>query len=270
MKKKRSLCLDDSDDIIRPPAYPVAGYKLLEQLRGATKLDGRISPPTLPRLARYLGIPISTCHQRFSVGRLSGIQSMLCVMERMEEFQWVTILEKYLRDFPTLRHSRLAHDREGVARLYALLDAREGLTFIRGGSDADRTFLMTALGHTLATRSTGCRRMVGMDRHEPRTFVPVENVLYFRNGIPESRFRKLVLSEWEAIRQKKMAFVFLNRVVSAAPAVATDLPLMAEENHIIIAEADSVHPLNRLKWRRVIKLLETRPSGELRWELLAR
>ena len=273
MKKKRSLCLDDSDEIIRSPAYPLPGYKLLRELRSGLKLDGKKDQPTLPRLAQYLGVATSTSHHWFSVGAISEIQAMLCVMERLGEFHWITIFEKFLRELPTLSHSRFAHDKEGVAKLQELLKERSGVTLICGGTDSDRTFVLTALGHTFSMSDPLRRRVTGLDRHEPRDFVPLENVVYFRNTISSPRLLELVVKHWTQLKHTTNALMVCNRILSRVPELADAIMAYAATNHVLVSDDESADYkrglVDGIKVDRVVEIFSsTKATAEISFRVV--
>ena len=269
MKRKKSLYLGDSGDTIHPPAYPHLGYRLLSGLRDALGSGGR--KPTLEALAAKLGVGLSTCHNWFCVGRLEPIQALLCLMERVPEEQWLPTVRGFLRDFPNLKHPRLAHDPGGLVQLEQLLKQPTGLTMIRGDSDATRTFMITALGHSFAlTNPQG--KVVGLDVHEPVEFVPLEGVLYFKNTTPSARRHELLLQEWARIRASHEALIVCNRVLSVAPELAMEIAKVAATSHVLLADRDqtgqpSVGP-DKIPSHRAIEIVAASGNSTgITWQL---
>lgn len=268
MKKIKSLFLGEQGDLIRAPAYPVAGYKLLAELREAHRAGGRLPP--LQHLAAWLGIGVSTGHNWLCVGSLSQLQALLCLLERTPEAKWLPLLRGFLRDWPSLEHRRLNHDPVRVKQLAQLLAKPTGLTLIRGGSEEQRTFLLTALGHSVASPDSS-RQVVGLDRHEPRSFVPLTKVLYFRSTTPRSRQRSLILKHWSAIHAAHHDVIVLNGVLSAVPELKAELQEVSAKCHVLVADDSSgLSGLEQLSGARLIQIAAATGAGtRIVWQIRA-
>jgi hypothetical protein len=77
-----------------------------------------------------------------------------------------------------VEHKRLGHDPVQVSSMKALLRQPAGLTFITGSNAGVRTFVTSALGHGSLMLGPGHRAVLGIHRHIPDWFVPVDRVVY--------------------------------------------------------------------------------------------
>lgn len=236
MKKNQSLSLDISSDLIIPPAFPTPGYVVFHKLR--TLLAARAQKPsvTLHRLMRMLGLPLGTCYGWFSTDDLPHVQALLCLMERMPEEDWRNALRPFLRDFPNLQHRRLTHNPETVRTLENLLSARLGLTLIRGGTYEDRTFVLTALGHSFSQLDKLHRLPAGMDVHTPKTFVPIESVTYFKESLPPQRLHDLLYKTWHRIQRSDAPLFLFNGVLSLGGVLSSEISRLARRRHIVVTD----------------------------------
>jgi len=261
MKNTKSLCLDESSEVIRPPAFPVRGCKIFAKLRARMASDYDKGSLKLDRLSTMIGIPVSTSHDWFCVSKLSQVSALLCMIERLPEDAWCQVIRSGLRDFPSLRHSRLAWDYDNVARLEALTQAKNGITVIRGGSDAERTFVITALGHSFQLLDPLQRMIMGIDVHEPRNFVPLESVLYIRELVAHARLQEIVLDQWPTIRNAKAPCLVFNGIASAVPNLIPSILELAERRHVILADSVPVKAsciaADTLALARVVEILPT-------------
>ena len=236
MKKNQSLSLDVSSQMIIPPAFPTPGYVVFDVLR--TLLAAREKKPsvTYHRLMKMLGLPLGTCHGWFSTDILPHVQALLCLMERLPEEDWLNGLRPFLRDFPNLQHARLTHNPATVLMLENLLSERDGLTSIRGGTYEDRTFVLTALGHSFSQLDRLHRLPAGMDVHTPKTFVPIESVTYFKESLPSQRLNALLRETWRKVQRSKAPLLLFNAVLSNGGVSCSEISRLARRHHVIVTE----------------------------------
>ncbi|MGO8699941.1 MAG: hypothetical protein ACLQVY_19775 [Limisphaerales bacterium] len=134
--------------LILPPAYPHPSTKMLWSLRNTLCQEcGR--QLTFDQLGQIMGVTRTTadywCHDHES--RL--IRSLFCLLERLSPGRRSQFLDAHCREYPRLEHPRLAHVPGTNRKLRGLLQKNSGITFICGGTDDSRTFVMTAMGHAL-------------------------------------------------------------------------------------------------------------------------
>jgi hypothetical protein len=257
MKKNRSLSLDSSSDRIIPPAYPTPGYVVFEKFR--TLLAAREQKPsvTFHRLMKMVGLPLGTCYGWFATDDLPPVQALLCLMERMPEEDWRNALRPFLRDFPSLQHPRLKHNPETVRMLEKLLSVRVGLTLIRGGTHEDRTFVLTALGHSFSRLDRLHRLPAGMDVHSPKTFVPIESVTYFKETVPSSRLNHLLQETWRKIQRSHAPLLLFNGVLSTGGLFSSQISRLARQRHIVVTDPTMTkYNLARRRMRMAVRSLE--------------
>ena len=84
---------------------------------------------------------------------------------------------------------------------------RQGITFMLGASDDARTYVLTAVGNSLAAELA----IAGFDLHPPHNFVPVPGVQY-PNQVPTSREIKTVMTKFTAQSCVRADLIVLNGV----------------------------------------------------------
>jgi hypothetical protein len=117
-----------------------------------------------------------------------------------------------------------------------LLTQNTGLTLLVGGSDEQRTFLITALGHTFCRLDRRHRKVAGIDLHDPTWFVPIETMSYLKGPANPAQAGGLVRRVWPEIVSSKKPIVLLNGIWSALPELHNDILSLATRRHIIVAD----------------------------------
>jgi hypothetical protein len=237
MKKQKKLPETRSSEIVETPAFPIPGNKLFERI-GAAVAAARGYPFTNIEFARIIGRSESTTSNWFGVSPQPHLVSFFCLLEQLPPHDRHRVLDEICRDLPLADHPRLRHDPVAVASLKSILAEKTGITIIAGGTDAHRTFLLTALGHTFCRLDHFHRTAVGIDLHEPSWFVPIETVTYFKSSHPQSRTLEAIRSLWPTIRSSQQPLVLLNSIWSAAPETRKDIIAMADRLHVIVADQD--------------------------------
>jgi transcriptional regulator with XRE-family HTH domain len=129
---------------------------------------------------------------------LHQVEALLRILERLPEPTRHELLNRFLRCYPAMEADRLGHDPTSVSRLRKLLEERNGLTLITGGSDGSRTFLVTALGHAFQQLLSREGMIAGIDIHLPDWFVLVLGVSYLGFPCGSRRVREEALRLWPA------------------------------------------------------------------------
>lgn len=256
MKSKRNLCLNNSNEVIIPPAYPLPGYKLFAKFRDALAARAGKDTLFLEDVGSILGVANSTSHDWFCVSELHQVQALLCLMERTPD-AWCNIIRPFLRDFPNLHHRRLAKNPKSLRRLKELLSANDGLSVIEGGTEADRSFVLTALGHAFLQLDRLRRRPAGMDMHTPRRFVPIDTLIYFRDSLLRQRLRTLILEQWRQVRRSDAPLFFLNGVLTVVPGLLPEVLALAKKRHVVIEDSPAmVHKMLAGQKQPVVRRVE--------------
>lgn len=257
MKKNRTLSLNETQEVIIPPAYPTPGYFVFQKFKSLLAADQKRPSIPLHRLMKMTGLPLGTCHGWFSTDELQQVQALLCLMERLPEEEWSKALRPFLRDFPTIEHPRLAHDRETVQMLERLLSVRLGLTLIRGGTYEDRTFVLTALGHSFSAVDGLHRLPAGLDVHTPKSFVPIETITYFKESLSRQRLSDLVHEKWRQLRQSDAPFLLFNGILSIDSELSSEISSLACSRHIVVTDpVMSKHDLTSKRTQMAVRSLE--------------
>lgn len=133
--------------LIKPPAYPFTAQNLYADLHARLEAESgeKIS---FERLGQIIGRSKSTAHHWFGVSSQQLVIAWLCLLERLSGRARLDFLEAHCRIFPTLEHRRFVHAPSKTGKMLELVRQKTGLTFVSGGSDAGRTFVVTAMGHS--------------------------------------------------------------------------------------------------------------------------
>lgn len=120
------------------------------------------------RFGELIGAPKSTIND-WSHGKLvDPIKRFLCGLERLTEMERSKLLHRICRRCPRLHDRAIAQDPGAVRAITALLNQPSGLTFV-AGPEAARTYLVTAMGNSVAWRARAC----GLDMNRLDDLVPV-------------------------------------------------------------------------------------------------
>lgn len=185
---------------------------------------------TNQELSAYLNLPDSALSD-WVVGKteLYQIEALLKFCERLEHSSCVELFRQHLRVYPTLRSPELAHDPAIAGRLRALLSQSAGFCLITGGTSSQRTFLLTALGHSYLEEGLESRSLVGWDIHEPSWFVPLPGVLY----LPDERCEPLKFR----VESIQRALILSNGLWECFGHHRAHLMRCASTHHVIVAAA---------------------------------
>jgi hypothetical protein len=186
-------------EMLNAPAFPLTRPQLFQRLR-TTLAEVFGFEPRFDRLAQVLGEKTNKVHYWFKVHPNTQVIAFLSLLERLPDRKRLDLLNLCCRELPSLDSSRLAHDPLAISNLENLLRRTTGVTLIRGGSEFQRTFLIAAMGHSFP-RIGGPRATVdGLDLHEPKKWVPLERLVYFREPLHPARAKELITQMWPKIR----------------------------------------------------------------------
>lgn len=200
---------------------------------------------------------------------LHQVEALLRILERLPEPTRHELLNRFLRCYPAMEADRLGHDPASVSRLRKLLEERNGLTLITGGSDGSRTFLVTALGHAFQQLLSREGMIAGIDIHLPDWFVPVLGVSYLGFPCGSRRVREEALRLWP--RPNHGAVLVFNGVWSLLPERQKQILGWCENHHVLVADDIPLDPAQvRTTFGKVTapaRIVELCESGEQRIDL---
>ena len=170
-------------------------------------------------------------------GAAHQLEVLLASLERLTAEERHRLIDRACRDYPTLRHPKLAHDSVACSHLATLLRQPFGLTFVQGGPEHMRTFVLNALGNSAGSLALKNVAVAGVETHKPEQFVPVIGVTYldnlFRVGEIERQFKQL----WPRVRAAKARLVLLNDIWRRVPELQSEILDLARASHVVVADA---------------------------------
>lgn len=217
-----------------PPAYPHSAQEIFRRLRLALA-DNCGGQPSYARLGQMMAQPESKAHFWFNVFSHPHVIGFLCLLERLPLRKRVEFVDWLCRELPELDNPRLAHDPVAVSCLKRLLTLTDALIMVRGGSDFQRGFVATAIGHSYLKLDKS-HVVTGIDLAEPRTLVPIESIAYFEHLQPTDVLRHGVDSCWPRITRTKTGLVILNRIWSINPDLHLSILKLACSRPVILAD----------------------------------
>lgn len=241
MKRRTRSSEQTSKDIIKSPAFPLAGYKLFERLGVAVAASRGYSLSNV-ELARLMGQAASTAHYWFNVSPGPHVVSCFCLLEQLSRDERHRLVDALCRELPSLDNPRLAHDPVAVGAMKKLLAQPAGITLVAGNTAHVRTFVLNALGHTYCKVDRRHCTPIGLDVHEPDWFVPIETVAYLKNLLRPIQQQELVRAVWLQIRNSKTPLVLLNGVWSLVPELRKEIVVLASQRHVIVADQPLPNP----------------------------
>jgi DNA-binding Xre family transcriptional regulator len=201
-----------------------------------TKSGRRIG---IQELSEWLNLSDSTVSDWMNgKTELNQIESLLRLCERLSNSN--DLLGQHLRRFPTIDSPELVHDPAASELLRELFTKKSGVTFIVGGNETQRTFLITAIGHSYLSEHPG-ESVAGWDVHTPSWFVPLVGVYYSCESNWESRLSRvagipncLIISNglWQnkpSHREYIMKCAAKHHIIATDYTEAPDVSLSAEE-----------------------------------------
>lgn len=223
-------------DVLRAPAYPLSGREVFQRVRVALAESFGFQPG-FPRLARLIGEKTNLTHYWFKVLPHPHVIAFLSFLEHLPEPKRRALLNQCCRELPRTDHVRLAHDPIAVSNLEGVLKKQAGITWIQGGTDFYRTFVLTALGHSFPQICGEHATVTGIDVHQPRKWVPVEGMSYLNEPLPVEKVRSTILKIWPSIRSGTAQLVLLNGVWAVAPQIHHEIVDLAASHHVVLTDA---------------------------------
>lgn len=262
---------------------PAAGDELIPQTDRVVRMLRCLQPwlqsqrarvATFAELEMWTGTPENTIRGWFASQGNPTAGFLLSLLERTPEKARLEIVHEFCRVFPALDHPRLAGDRTIVSRLVTLLGQPRGFTYIQGGNEEARTFVITALAHSFWSLTKAPRRVMGLDAHSPDWFVPVPGVVYLNNLLRRDELVRAVEAAWPSLRDGEGPLLAFNELWSALPDLQGKISELAERCHVLVADGSSIdvrQPSRRLPARtNVITISAAVPqSGAIGIEIRA-
>ncbi len=183
--------------------------------------------------------------------QLHQIEALLQLLERLPDSVRCGVLARFWRVRPIIESPRLAHELAAVSQLRMLWRERRGLTFISGGSDATRTFLFTALGHSLAQMAATKTALSGIDRHLADWFVPVGRLMYVLPSLDKNTLLDQIEKAWQPANQGSCRM--FNGVWLLVPQRQEELLNAAVSHHVVVADGvvpSATQLRAQLRWKK--------------------
>jgi len=240
-RMKKPPCLPglnaNGGGLLQPPAYPKTGREIFQKLKQSLDRVECESPGELmqKQFGRLMGMPRSTTHDWYHGELAMQIRYFLCALERLPEAARMKYLRDCCRECPRLDHPRLAHDPRAIKSIEKLAVRPVGLTFVRGKTDEARTFLMTAIGNSAGRLMPG-QGVVGLDVHQPHSFVPVHGVLYFRASPKAAQLTQVLRERWKGIEDSTAALCLFNGLWHLVPEWQSEFIKLARTRHVVVVD----------------------------------
>ncbi len=235
MNERKRRYPQSTSELVRPPAFPIPGNNIFERL-GTAVSASRGYPLENIQFARLIGRSESTTSHWFGVSSQPHLVSCFCLLEQLPPQDRHRVVDGLCRELPLFEHQRLRHSPAVVATIKNLLMQNAGLTVLVGGTDEQRTFLITALGHSFCRLDPRHRNVAGIDLHDPNWFVPIETMLYLKGAAGPNQVSGLVRRIWPEIIGTKEPVILLNGIWAAMPELRNDILALAARRHVILAD----------------------------------
>jgi hypothetical protein len=231
-------------------------------LRGLkTAIEKNSGPQNLESFGALAGVPKSTVDRWINGIAVPTAEALICLFERLSSREREELLLQICREYPTISHSRLTHDRVAVSHLRTLLQRDNGLVLVHGASEEAVTFLATALGHSAQMHSATHRAVLGVDTHSPDWFVPISGVKYLENVVNPSVIRREFEAAWGQIRNQRVQLVLLNGLGQAVHNVLELGASISSSTLVVVAEANRSRTLLSHSDAYILKVAQG-PGGE--------
>ena len=253
-KHKRMIkhqCAESPAVLLQAPAHPLSGSDMVKTLKQSLESVECPAGEELfqKRFGELLGAPKSTIND-WSHGKLAEpIKRFLCGLERLTEIERSRLVHRMCRPCPRFHDPQIAHDANAVGALTAILNQPSGVTFIVG-PEAARTYLITAMGNSVAWRTRAC----GLDVHRPDAFVPVPGVSYLAEPCSLPQLRALFRHLWPRLIDRKNTLMILNGIWGQLPEMRLRVAKSAARRHVLVAD-DPGLDLRRIRWRTQLNVI---------------
>lgn len=236
MKKPGTSSNSANKYIITTPGYPFAARELLQELRRLLSREfGRRM--TYAELGKMIGRGRSTTHRWFDESAQRQLVALFCFLERLSPERRHAYIDAHCRVFATMAHPRLSYSPITTGRLMHLLELPTGLTFVVGGAETCRTFLVSALGHALRPGSGKQHSAAGIDLHRPDDFVPLPGVVYIDGALAAERTGEIAAEFVPKVLASSAPLLVFNGVWSLLTEWHREILQSTKHKKVIIAEA---------------------------------
>jgi hypothetical protein len=241
MKTQDSMRADEANQT-PSPLFPAARItKLLLDLKASLgQAEGQ--PLSYDEWAQIAGRPANTIASWCAGGTAHQLEVLLASLKRLTAEERHRLIDRACRDYPTLRHPKLAHDFVACSHLATLLRQPSGLTLIQGAPEHMRTFLVNALGNSASSPDLKKAAVAGVDMHQPDLFVPVIGLTYLGNLLRAGDIEREFKRVWPAVCAAKAWLILLNGVWPQVPALQSEILDSARKSHVVIADALTLNP----------------------------
>jgi hypothetical protein len=235
----------DDHGIIKLPAYPFTAQILFRDIRIELSKQST-SPVSYELMSKIIGRARSTTYFWLDLYEHRNLLAFFSLLEWLPPEKRHALIDRHCREFPSLKHPRLARSPSTLLKLQRVLAWDPGLTFLIGGTDVSRTFILTALGHSFG-RLRG-QKVTGVDPHRPDNFVPVPSVFYLNRATGMTAVRKSILNIFPKILTSDARLLLVNGCWCSMPELQGDLIRISARKHVIVADLE-VPDLETLKTR---------------------
>jgi hypothetical protein len=202
--------------------------------------------PSYIEMEEWTGVAEGTVKDWFSNKGRPTSEFLLQLLDRVPGEIRNQILAATYKTWPTLAHPRLKCDQTIVSQLKTIISQGGGFTFIQGGSDEARTFLLTALGNAFLAVTERPRSVAGFDVHAPDWFVPVPGLKYLHNLFHPALLREAIRQGWPQVASGKVQLICLNGIWTVMPDMQKEILALAARFPVVVADA-SIIEASRLR-----------------------
>jgi DNA-binding transcriptional regulator YiaG len=233
---KRNFMKKKSDRIQPPSSNPhIPVDQLFQALRGQLRV-------TYETMAAWSGLTTTTLHNWSEGAPVEQVEALIQLLARVPVQARHDIFDKACPPMPSLAHPYIARDRMVVGYLDEVLRNRSGTTVVQSQSEYLRSFVATALAHSLAGQNPNRAVISGYDIHAANWFVPIDGVEYLNAWKqPNGLEAKLVARGFKPARM-----AFLNGVYSRAPGLRAQAQRLSATTHVVIS--DRSFPIRELEY----------------------
>lgn len=231
MARKRNESRSLQDDKSSFP--PERVIRLLHGLRAAISLAEARSV-SFEDLEWLSGRPVGTIASWFDGSRMSQLEFLFSLLERLPERLRSQLLNSTCRIQPTLHHSALAHDPIAVSQLEALLRQRVGITIIRGAPEHARAFALAALGNSTRQINNGQQLVLGVEFQAVPAWTPVPGIVRMS---PNAKIVPEFQRAWSRVQTASNgSLILLGGIWNRVPDLHSEIVHLAGRCHVIIAD----------------------------------
>lgn len=185
-------------------------------------------------LEQLSGRPEGTIGSWFEGSRMTQLEFLLALLERVPTGLRHDLLDAACRVLPTLQHPKLAHDPMALSRLETLLKQPTGFTIIHGGPAHARAFLLNALGNSAREVNVEQRSTFGFELQPVSAWAPVPRITHFSTqGEPRQQVQRV----WPKLQQAKDgSLILLGHVWNRVPHLHQEIVQLARRCHVVVAD----------------------------------